>query len=92
MGNFKEKLYKTLDIEREEGGSMIEIRGRSSMSVAGCERIVVYRSDLIRLALCVGEVSVTGERLVCSSYCGGGVRIEGDIMAVAFSEGEDCGG
>jgi hypothetical protein len=59
------------------------------MALAGCEKILVYRSDLIMMALSEGVVSVIGDSLMCSSYCGGGVRIEGTIRSVVFSEDEE---
>ena len=89
MKDFKEKLYKKLDIEPDiVGGSMIELRGRESLSLRGCERILVYRSDEIRLSISEGVLAVLGERLICTSYFGGVVRIEGSIKGISFEEEE----
>lgn len=88
MKSFKETIYKNLDIQPDVfGGSMIEVRGGMSMLVRGCERIVEYGSEKIGLRLSDGELSVYGEELICTSYYGSAVGIEGRIKAICF-EGE----
>ena len=89
MKNFKERLYKNLDIEPDVfGGSMREVRGGASMLVRGCKRILEYSSDRIRLLLSDGEISVCGDSLICTSYYGNAVGIEGKIKTLSFGEEE----
>ncbi len=86
----RERICRGLDIEPDvfphEG--MVEIRGRSSMTVRGCGRILVYRPDEIRLEMGASEITVWGEKLVCTSYYLGAVGIEGRIKAINFGEVE----
>ena len=87
MKSFKETIYKNLDIQPDVfGGSMIEVRGRISMLVRGCERILEYGSEKIRLRLSDGDLSICGEGLICTSYYGSAVGIEGGIKTISFEE------
>lgn len=87
MKSFKEAVYKNLDIQPDVfGGSMIEIRGGMSMLVRGCERIVEYGSEKMCLLLSDGILSVIGEGLICTSYYGSAVGIEGKIRRISFGE------
>lgn len=86
--SFKERICRGLDIEPDvfphEG--MVELRGRGSMIVRGCGRILVYKPDEIRLEMGDCEMRVWGERLVCTSYYLGAVGIEGRISGINFEE------
>lgn len=86
--SFREKLYKNLDIEPDilPGGSTIELRGRNSMTVRGCGKILEYTPESIRLGLGDGELSICGARLICTSYRAGAVGIEGRIDNISFKE------
>ncbi len=87
MKSFKETLYKNLDIQPDVfGGSVIEVRGGISMLVRGCERILEYGSEKMCLRLSDGTLRVLGEGLICTSYYGSAVGIEGKIRTISFEE------
>ena len=69
------------------GEARIELRGKHRLFVYGCRRIITYSPTLIALALKGDELSIKGERLICTSYHGGAVSIEGVIFSLSF-----CGG
>ena len=85
------RLGRALDIPPDvlSRESMIEIRGRELITVHGCERIIRYLPDEIRIATAKGGVSILGARLVCISYSGKSVGIEGRIDKVLFLEARE---
>jgi len=70
------------------GEMRIELRGRNTLTVSGCRRILKYSSEEIKLALKGFEVSVKGCGLLCTTYHYGTVGIEGCIGTIAFDDGE----
>lgn len=66
------------------GGIRVEIRGRNSLTVHGCRKILTYCPCKIQLKMRDCVLSVTGERLICSSYLAGAVGIDGRIDSVEF--------
>lgn len=84
----KEKLCRTLDLCPDVFGkeSYVEIRGRGSMTVSGCRRILQYTPKQICLSLERGRLSVEGENLICTSYFSGSVGIDGHLIGVRFEE------
>ena len=68
------------------GEVRIELRGKNQLFVGGCRRIITYSPTLIVLAVKGDELSVIGERLVCTAYHGGNVSIEGAISSLSFKE------
>lgn len=86
--SLREKICRELDIEPDifPSEGMVEIRGRSSMVVRGCGRILVYKPEEIRLEMGECEISVWGENLVCTSYYLGAVGIEGRINSINYDE------
>ena len=72
-----------------QGGMPIDIRGRHSVSVHGCRRILYYGSEAIHLGMKDCVVRITGARLVCTSYLAGAVGVEGRIDSVCFATEED---
>ena len=87
---FMEWLAVERDIPPEllSGGCFIEIRGRNSVVVRGCRRILVYSDTKVVLKTRKDIVSVEGKRLTCISYLVGAVSVEGFIDSVNFSRGE----
>lgn len=85
-----EWLAVRLDIPSDmlEGGFRLDMRGRHTLTVHGCRRILDYTPGLIRLSLGAYNLSVQGERLVCTSYLAGAVGIEGCICAINIEDGE----
>ena len=87
---FRDRLYRTLDIDGDIfGGVGVELRGRGSMIVRGCGKIIEYLPESIRLELEGGEISVRGRGLICTSYRMGAVGIEGRIDSISFEGGEE---
>lgn len=86
--NFRQKLCASLDIEPDvlPHGSLVEIRGRERVRISGCGRILNYTQEQIRVALHKGAVCVSGEELLCSSFCRGELSVEGRIDGVCFEE------
>ena len=88
-----EKITRGLDIPPDilPGGSLISIRGRSSLSVNGSTSIILYTPNEIKLSMRKGALSVRGKELVCISYHSFEINIEGHIDSVNFEEGCDIG-
>ena len=86
--SFAEKINKTLDISPDilPHGTMIAIRGRSSMSVSGSIGILLYTPTEIKLSMHKGTLSIRGCRLVCASYNAEEIRIDGSIDSISFEE------
>ena len=87
-GGMKERICRALDLCPDvfAGESHIEIRGRGCVTVSGCGKILTYTPHTIRLSLKKGALLIEGERLLCSSYCAGAVRIDGCVRRVEFEE------
>ncbi len=83
-----EWLVKKLDIPAElcEGEMRVEMRGRSSLLVHGCRRILDYSPELLRLGMKECVMCIKGENLLCQAYLAGAVGIEGKIFELRFEE------
>ncbi len=68
------------------GEVRVELRGKNQLFVTGCRRILKYSSELMLLSVKGDILNVSGERLICTSYCGGTVTIDGNIRAIFFGE------
>ena len=66
------------------GGMRVELRGRHSLLVHGCLRILHYAPEEMRLGLRDCVLCVTGERLVCHSFLAGAVGVDGLIQGLCF--------
>ena len=90
----KEWLYRKLDIPVEllDGGVGLELRGRRSLAVHGCTRIMDFSPEEVRLALGMLILSVRGEGLLCTSFLSGDVGVEGIIHSLTLEEreGKEC--
>ncbi len=84
-----EWLSVCLDIPSDlADGMRLDLRGRHTLTVHGCRRILHYGTDEIRLALPHCMLTISGERLVCTSYLAGAVGIEGQICGLVFCDEE----
>ncbi len=83
-----EWLSLRLDIPADmaSGGIHLDLRGRNTLTVHGCRRIVDFTPSRIRLTLPGCDLVVEGERLTCTSYLAGAVGIEGCICRMAFED------
>ena len=84
----RERLCHALDIKPDIflGETLIELRGRNSLTVQGGGGITVYGESEIRFKLRRGELSVKGERLACASFERGAAVVDGNIFSVSFEE------
>ena len=71
------------------GGCFIEIRGRNSVVLRGCRRILGYSETKVTLKMKNDVVEVFGKRLTCISYLAGAVSVEGFVESVNFLKTED---
>ena len=85
-----EWLAVRMDIPADVWGSglRLDMRGRNTLTVHGCTKILDFSPEAIRLRVPSGTVAVCGERLVCTSYLAGAVGIEGYICSVCFGDEE----
>ena len=84
--SFSERLCRSLDIQPDilPYGTLIEIRGRSSVTLRGCGRVKVYTDTTVSFATRRGTVSVKGRGLCCTSYRKGAAVIDGIVDGVYF--------
>ncbi len=74
------------------GEFRLEIRGRNSVIVCGCRRILKYTPTEIVLSSKGFSVGIVGERLICTAYHEGAVCIEGYVTGVEFDPEYTIGG
>ena len=86
--SFRERMCHSLDIQPDVflGGTLIELRGRNSVTLKGCGKVTVYTDTEIRFSAYEGEVKISGRRLCCSSYCKGAAVVDGCIECVSLEE------
>lgn len=70
------------------GGLTLELRGREELLVGGCERILVYSEEYIKLALCREMLEVFGVGMSLTTYYGNSLGIEGRIDRICFTDDE----
>ena len=68
---------------------MLEVRGRETLTVRGCRKILLYTAREIRLRLCEYVLVIKGEGLYCASYYAGAVRVDGEISSLEFETKEE---
>ncbi|MBQ9780618.1 MAG: YabP/YqfC family sporulation protein [Clostridia bacterium] len=83
-----EWLAVRLDIPADmlEGGLCVELRGRNTLLVRGCQRILHYAPDLIKLQMKGSVLNITGARMICHSYLAGAVGVEGKVNGICFED------
>lgn len=84
-------VHFDIPADLSSGGLRLDLRGRNTLTVYGCRRIVDFSPTGIRLAMENCDLLVEGKRLTCTSYLAGAVGIEGCICRMAFSDEEDVG-
>ena len=85
-----EWLAVKLDIPADVAGDglRLDMRGRHTILVHGCRRILDFNPCEVRLAVEDSVLTVSGRRLICTSYPAGAVGIEGYICDISFCDGE----
>lgn len=82
-------LKAELSSDALAGEVRVEIRGRSSLFLGGCKKILKYSPEEM-IVECKGDrIIIAGERLVCTSYHAGNISVDGSIASVSFSNGEE---
>ena len=83
--SFSEFLVCECDVPGElVSGCYVEIRGRESVRIRGCRRIVSYSPVKVVLKLKSELLCVCGKRLSCLTYFAGAISVEGIIDSVSF--------
>ena len=80
------RLVGDYDVPPElmHGGCFIEIRGRNSVVVRGCRKIIKYSTENIVLKMKRDLVEIAGKKLTCLTYFSGAVSVEGIIDSLSF--------
>ena len=88
--SLSEWLAVKLDIPADlsERGLRLDMRGRHTLTVHGCERILDFTPCEVRLAVKDATLTVKGRRLICTAYLAGAVGIEGYICGITFCDEE----
>lgn len=86
--DIKERLCHALDIQPDifPRESLVEIRGRNSVTVRGGGKMLTYTDALIRIQAGKGILRIEGRRLCCTAYHVGTTVIDGRIDTVSFEE------
>lgn len=71
------------------GDFRIEIRGRNTLFMQGCRRIIKYSPEEMIMAAKGFDVSIRGRRLICTTYHDGTVTVDGCIDGLDLVNG-DC--
>ena len=73
---------------RDAGGigcvPMLILEGERVLTVRGCQHILSYTTEVIRLALGERCLQVEGERLLCRSFSAGAITVVGRISALKY--------
>jgi sporulation protein YqfC len=69
-------------------GLRLDMRGRHTLTVHGCGKILHFTPCEVRLAVKDATLTVSGRRLICTSYLAGAVGVEGYICGISFCDGE----
>ena len=71
------------------GEFRLEVRGRRTLFMQGCRRILKYSPEEMVLGANGFKVTVLGSGLICSTYHDGTVTVEGEILSVDLGGGEN---
>ena len=71
---------------RSGGCEMVVLHGAREVTVYGCRRILRYGTEEICLAMHRKILCVAGEGLICTSFSGGTITIEGEIGALRYQK------
>ena len=81
----------SLPTDAMAGSFAVELRGRETLTLEGCRRIIKYSTEEMILAANDFQVHIAGERLVCTTFHGGSVTVEGRVSGISFSDGKEEG-
>ena len=83
-----EKLAKILDVPQNmfESYSQIVLSGNREAVLDGCQGVIEYEDDFIKLKIGRQMVKFTGQNLQIKCMTGENVMIDGVILSVEFAE------
>ena len=81
---FKETV--SLPSDAFSSGFGIEMRGRRLLFLSGCQRIIKYTTTEMVFSAKGSFVTVVGKELICTTFHGGTVTVEGRIDGINFGE------
>ena len=70
------------------GGLRVDLRGRNSLTVHGCRKILDFSACEIKLELEDAILTVCGCRLICTSYLADAVGVDGYVCSLSFTDKE----
>ncbi len=79
-------ITKKLDLP--SGPLTVEMRGRRSLYISGCDEIIKYEPKNITVRVGREIIDIIGSRLECNTYYCGKIGVEGRVMQIIFKE--DC--
>lgn len=84
------KFAKMLDFPTDAFGSVpvIELKGNCEATVYGCNRVIAYSRESVRLKILKNELEIEGAELVLSDFTSGMVSVMGKISAVRFFDND----
>ena len=87
-----ERICRCMDLPCDmANGSLVEIRGRGSVSVCGCKKILLYSHDRIELEGKDFDTVIAGKKLEFTGFGDKCAEVCGLIDRVEFKRrGEDC--
>lgn len=85
-GRFSSFMAEAISLPSDafSSGFGIEMRGRGLLFLQGCRRIIKYTPS--EMVFSAGDffVTVLGDRLLCTTFHGGTVTVEGKIDGISF--------
>ena len=70
------------------GGLRVDLRGRNSLTVHGCRKILDFSACEIKLELEDAILTVCGCRLICTAYLADAVGVDGYVCSLTFTDKE----
>lgn len=70
------------------GGLRVDLRGRNSLTVHGCRRILDFSACEVKLELEDAILTVCGCRLICTAYLADAVGVDGYVCSLSFTDKE----
>ena len=85
-----EWLAVKLDVPADvtSGGLRVDLRGRNSLTVHGCRKILDFSPCEIRLEMEDTILIVCGCRLICTAYLADAVGVDGYVCSLTFADKE----
>lgn len=72
--------------EIKESGIGISTEGRRSVLLIGCEELLTYRDDLVRIRTADGTLAVLGEDLTLRAFHGNRILVEGAWRSLTWED------